>query len=389
MPKKLAGAQVNVADKKGKPEGVGTVGKLAHAPLKPAQVKPAQAKMQKVENKPSQSTQNKAAKSNINKVIKKPAKFQRNPGMSDAMQELPGDGGDEPGNDEAAALDLGGDYYTGRPASSSADEPDVGAAVTAILEAAWKESDYKGFYVDLFSGKTKPVTKELRKQSATAVAFDTLLGPEFDLCNPLVKAAIVEYMRKGRVLGVACASPCGSWSCARHGTPGSGCPPPLRSRDPEHIYGFADLSARDQMRVNVGNATMRSSADYIKEGKEAKLPVVLENGILSMLWQAPEIKKLVDEGGLAHTCDYCQHGTAWRKRTRFVAWNAKRSEDLSRLCSSKGGICDHTQKPHTKLTGWTRGGAKTREAEEYPRGIAKAIATLLVKNSRRACRAWK
>ena len=131
------------------------------------------------------------------------------------------------------------------------------------------------------------------------------------------------------------------------------------------------------MRVDIGNMTMRASADYITANVEAKVPAVLENGVQSMLWNAPEIKKVV-QSGIFHTCDYCQHGTAWRKRTRFVAWNAERSDDLSRLCSSKKGICDRSGERHATLTGWSRDGAKTRAAEEYPRGSAKAIADLLL-----------
>ena len=40
-------------------------------------------------------------------------------------------------------------------------------------------------------------------------------------------------------------------------------------------------------------------------------------------------------------------------------------------------MCDFSGKEHTKLTGWVRGTARTRGAEEYPRGVADAIATAL------------
>ena len=78
---------------------------------------------------------------------------------------------------------------------------------------------------------------------------------------------------------------------------------------------------------------------------------------------------------VCHTVDYCRYGTAWRKRTRFAVWGAKDvCHELHLLCSSKGGICDVTGKKHLHLTGWVRGQAVTRQAEEYPGGVAMALA---------------
>ena len=279
--------------------------------LNPAVRQPGMLVGAKVESKPaeamSMTVQKAPGQGHLDKVIKKPAKFQRSQGEHRAMQNsakfqhskgkcskmqaLPeGDDQGHVDSSEAATMEeaagLGGDYYVPCPASSSAaGTPDLrGVAVAAVLEAAWEETGHKGFYLDLFSGKKKLVTQELRKQGVHAVAFDTLLGPEFDLCNQDVKAAIINYIKNGKILGIACASPCGSWSAARHGTPSSGCPPPLRGRGLEEIYGLPGLSARDQTRVIIGNATMRATADYVKEMIVAKRPVVVENGITSMLW---------------------------------------------------------------------------------------------------------
>ena len=78
---------------------------------------------------------------------------------------------------------------------------------------------------------------------------------------------------------------------------------------------------------------------------------------------------------LYHTVDYCRHGTPWRKRTRFAVWGKKNvCTELRLLCSSKGGMCDITGKQHHRLSGWVRGQAITSQAEEYPAGVATAIA---------------
>jgi len=67
-----------------------------------------------------------------------------------------------------------------------------------------------------------------------------------------------------------------------------------------------------------------------------------------------------------------QEHTLYQEGSTFAGYAGKKL-----LCSSKKGICDRTGLPHIRLTGFVRGAAKTRAAEEYPRKIANLIAAVL------------
>ena len=137
------------------------------------------------------------------------------------------------------------------------------------------------------------------------------------------------------------------------------------------------------MRVRLGNETMEATNFYLECFKNKKKPALMENGINSMIWFAPPIKKRLKKECVAHTGDYCLCGMAFRKRTRFATWNVDPSRTvtvLNKRCSSKKGICDRTGQKHIRLKGRDKEGQwMTRSAEAYPWPIAKAIAALLVK----------
>ena len=161
------------------------------------------------------------------------------------------------------------------------------------------------------------------------------------------------------------ATPCSSWSSARHGPRDySGPPPALRNRT-DSIMGFSDLSASDLIRVEVGNRTMQGTAQIITACIHHHVPVILENPIQSMLWDAPPIKHLLAQGAQKTTTDYCLFGAVWRKRTRFATWSFPHGlPALAKTCKSLGGKCDRTGVKHVQLTGWVRGSSRTLLAQE-------------------------
>ena len=218
--------------------------------------------------------------------------------------------------------------------------------------------------------------------------FDTELGPEFDITNPIVLELLGSWMQQGQVGGVHLATPCGSWSDARHGprpvngrNPGP--PPPLRSRDPAFIYGFSDVSPADLARIEAGNKTMQSTAALLAAARSMKIRTTMENPCSSMIWKAPPIDEFIKDATHDGVCklqsfDMCQFGCAWRKRTRILYVNCHPSSSLCRLCQGKGGLCSATKSKHIQLTGWTRHSWRTAEAQEYPAAVAAAIASVLV-----------
>ena len=153
------------------------------------------------------------------------------------------------------------------------------------------------------------------------------------------------------------------------------------------IYGLPGLSAKDQTQVELGNATMRASVRLIEACAQQGCPVFLENPITSMLWFVPEVQALRKHLRYCDlTCDYCQFGERWRKRTRFAAWCAPMWPALSKRCKSKGGRCTRTKLLHVQLSGVAKApkGSKrgrvylTRLAEAYPVAVAKQIAAWMV-----------
>ena len=253
-----------------------------------------------------------------------------------------------------------------------------------LERASYGPSGKKVLWFEFFCGSKRVALRMQRNHGKNSLGIDTLQGAHHDLTNPGVFAVIEECCEDGFSAGCHLGTPCGSWNAARHGTPGSGCPPPLRDRK-ENIYGFKEgLSQLDMARIKEGNTTMRVTGRLIKLFKKHALPTTLENGINSMLWFAPEIQEEMDKDCMQLTVDYCLMGMRWRKRTRLAGWNldkevrARAWKNRKGLrCSSKKGCCDRTGKPHVRLTGWARGMALTKKAEEYPRKFANLICNLL------------
>ena len=147
------------------------------------------------------------------------------------------------------------------------------------------------------------------------------------------------------------------------------------------IYGLPDLTEADQRRVALGNETMRATVQIVSCCVQAATLVILENPHSSMLWFAPEVKELLKHVScLTHVCDFCQFGTAWRKRTRFASWCGSAFKPLTKkICKQKGKICSSTLAPHVRLTGHSASGKcfLTRKAEAYPDLLAAMLADWL------------
>ncbi len=269
---------------------------------------------------------------------------------------------------------LGGDYGG---CSQGLDSKGKAKCVKKALKKTWKAAQKKGqrVFLEFWSGK-EAITNQWRACGYEVLSFDTLTNPAFDLVDEKVQAVVMRYLRRGRISAVFQGTPCSSWSTARHGRP-----PPLRDRK-EGIYGLPNLSKADAERVRLGNATMKATAKIIRACEEAKVPVMLENPINSMLWAAPEVMACREAPSyLQNHGDYCQHGAKWRKRTRFATWCVPfKIEALCKLCKGKKGFCSRSGKKHVLLN--FKPGEKfkvfrTRKADKYPKSVAKAAAKAL------------
>ena len=77
----------------------------------------------------------------------------------------------------------------------------------------------------------------------------------------------------------------------RRGTapPGSGW---CRLRDPSHIWGLPNLSARAQLACSRGNAQLKFCLSLIRTCCRLRIPVALENPGTSWVWQVPQLDRL-------------------------------------------------------------------------------------------------
>ena len=228
-----------------------------------------------------------------------------------------------------------------------------------VLRISKTSGQYRVF-LELFSGSGH-LSKVFNRNGIGSISVDIKHSLCFDLTNPVVVEVICGWLTSKHILGVWLGTPCSSWSRARHDLNGGG------PRTKTHIYGIPLLSAADQIRVDFGNCTMRTSVKIIEKCIHLRIPTFLENPATSMLFDAPPIQRLRCK---AQECvsDYCQYGKPWRKRTKVLAWCIDTSEAPCMKCQGRGGVCSRTNRSHTVLTGlhpqlhipWTK------YAEPYP-----------------------
>eukprot|EP00972_Heterocapsa_arctica_P025847 3803493-Heterocapsa_arctica.AAC.1 len=99
-----------------------------------------------------------------------------------------------------------------------------------------------------------------------------------------------------------------------------------------------------------------------------------------MMWQLPPLMKLAGHAACRpYATDFCQHGAAWRKRTRVMSWHCVRIPRFEQLCAGRGGLCYHTGKHHIILAGSDPVTHKcyTVVTQPYPSKFASACADLL------------
>ena len=99
-----------------------------------------------------------------------------------------------------------------------------------------------------------------------SIAVDYAQDPAWDLHTPGVVQIIIEEVvpATGRIHAGHVATECKSWSSARHGKPGSGCPMPLRDYR-NNIWGFEGLSSKDELALKKGNQDACLSMDVVED----------------------------------------------------------------------------------------------------------------------------
>lgn len=243
-----------------------------------------------------------------------------------------------------------------------------------------KESKQRRVFLDLFCGD-HGVECQLRRRGEAVIALDIGDDPRIDLTDPKVFAVIAGWIKNGCIKGIWVATPCTSWSRARHGPIYSSWGP-LRSN--QHLFGIPGLSAKDCQKIKVGNQTMFVTVKIIRIAIRFLVPCFLENPVGSMMRWVPQLNNLCrHDSSSLFIADFCQHGARWRKRTRIQGWYAHEDDRLHLQCHGRKGICSCAGKHHIILRGqdpvtkqlWTH------LAQPYPKRFCAVAASVLVQSS--------
>ena len=227
-------------------------------------------------------------------------------------------------------------------------------------------------FLDLFAG-TGRVGKWMEKLSGLpSVRLDVKADPAFDLTSEAALKMVRGWIASRVVRAVWLAPPCSTWSVASRNT----------FRTPVFIDGKPNLSEKNAIKVQFGNATALFTVCVVRACLIAGIPVAMENPQSSLLWQCPAVRVLTSLDSCKEFVTHmCQHGLAWKKPTKVVGWNVGvPPQALCKKCSGVQGICCRTGRPHVALQGRGPGDPRnlTARAEEYPNSFARGAASLLV-----------
>ena len=109
--------------------------------------------------------------------------------------------------------------------------------------------------LDLFGG-TGGLARWWRSRKIGAIILDMAVHPWLDLTSLAVQTTLIGWVRSRSVHFLLLAPPCASWSRARRGPPGP-TGPPAAIRSNQHVLGIPGVSETDQMKLNIGNITLR------------------------------------------------------------------------------------------------------------------------------------
>jgi hypothetical protein len=230
----------------------------------------------------------------------------------------------------------------------------------------------KGCYVgDLFSGHGG-VAKAARQAGFSARDWELLHGTEGDLCRPAVQRVLIADAKQGKLIASMLAPPCSTFSPARDRTS------VIRTR--EHPWGLVGISIKDQIKVDIGNRCIQAAIKLITQFDHNGIPWILENPHSSKIWFIAELIQLSNNSN-THTVitDFCQFGTPWRKRTRFLCGNIDKqdTERINKQCTGCG-VCSKSGSKHFQLTGSNKQGIPwTRTAMPYPAKLCHGLAHAL------------
>ena len=119
----------------------------------------------------------------------------------------------------------------------------------------------------------------------------------------------------------------------------------------------------DFLKVRKANVMFRRAVRVIRRRLRIHVAGYLENPANSILWDTPEIQRLLQDSRV-HLCtaDMCMYGTAWKKPTKILFWNV--AAPIFQRCQGHGK-CQCAGKAHLQLSGISGKKFVTEQAQVY------------------------
>ena len=196
-----------------------------------------------------------------------------------------------------------------------------------------------------------------------------------------VQENIWRLLQEGRVAAVGMDILCSSWSLARRAPQWSSFPSAVRGSGRD-LYGLQNLSMKDAQKIRDGNAMYRHAVKLIMECTRLGIPGYPENPATSRIWQTRGLRTLA-KGAFAYTVktNMCQYGVQWMKPTTFLVWGILEGAISLLRCRKCNQRCSATGKRHLQLTGVSKQGLLTRQAQVYPIILAASLVAQLLNSS--------
>ena len=222
-------------------------------------------------------------------------------------------------------------------------------------------------FLSLFGGVGNPA-KFWCQMGGTAAVIDLADSSQNDLGKHSCWNDVDKNLHAFDVVGID--MPCNTWSRARRAPWWSRMPKPLRKAG-EYIFGLPWLSELDRIKVNKANIMLKRAVKVIRKCLKLGKSGYLENPMSSMIWQTPQIQRLLRDPRV-QLCplEMCMYNTQWKKPTFILLWNAP-ATNFSRCTGRR--VCTRTGKSHMQLTGISGKRFLTEQAQVYSKEFSKAL----------------
>ena len=180
-------------------------------------------------------------------------------------------------------------------------------------------------FLDVCSGRTRPLSTALKACNVDVLCFDILLDSQMNLLDDAVFLQLLKLCACGVVAYGAFSPSCGEYRRLKL-RPGG--PPPLR--DPDHLDGLPGLDCHSTEKL-------QNSFTMLGHGH-------LEQPPTAMSWQEPSVQQwLLTSGASCIHLAACAFGRNWNKSWMFAS--------SLRSLQTMACICNHPKSSHEDIGG--------------------------------------